>query len=75
MVVQTLVYCSHIFAASGQSMSLQGHVDPTACLSVQGESGAVSKAGVGRLANLGVTLQRRWANVLSDSTRQVGFRV
>lgn len=26
---------------------------------------------MGRLANLGVTLQRRWANVLSDSTRQV----
>jgi hypothetical protein len=38
---------------------------------VQGESGAVSKAGVGKLANLGVTLQRRWANVLSDATRQV----
>lgn len=37
----------------------------------QGESGAVSKAGVGRLANLGVTLQRRWANVLSDAARQV----
>ena len=32
----------------------------------------MSKAGVGKLANLGVTLQRRWANVLSDSTRQVG---
>lgn len=30
----------------------------------------MSKAGVGRLANLGVTLQRRWANVLSDFTRQ-----
>lgn len=38
---------------------------------VQGESGAVSKAGVGKLANLGVTIQRRWANVLSDAARQV----
>ena len=28
------------------------------------------KAGVGTLANIGVTLQRRWANVLSDYTRQ-----
>lgn len=36
----------------------------------QGEGSAASKAGVGRLANLGVTLQRRWANVLSDYTRQ-----
>ncbi len=38
--------------------------------SLQGEGSAASKAGVGRLANLGVTLQRRWANVLSDYTRQ-----
>ena len=37
---------------------------------MQGEGSAASKAGVGRLANLGVTLQRRWANVLSDYTRQ-----
>ena len=38
---------------------------------LQGESGAVTKAGVGKLANLGVTIQRRWANVLSDAARQV----
>lgn len=40
-------------------------------LDLQGEGGAVSRAGVGRLANIGVTIQRRWANVLSDATRQV----
>ena len=35
-----------------------------------GQAGSVSKAGVGRLQNLSVSVQRRWNNVLSDATRQ-----
>ncbi len=30
----------------------------------------MSKAGVGRLQNMTVSVQRRWNNVLSDATRQ-----
>ncbi|KAK9818315.1 hypothetical protein WJX72_010447 [[Myrmecia] bisecta] len=37
---------------------------------LQGESGAVSKAGIGKLQNISVSVQRRWNNVLSDATRQ-----
>lgn len=31
----------------------------------------MSKAGIGKLQNLSVTVQRRWNNVLADSTRQL----
>lgn len=31
----------------------------------------MSKAGIGKLQNLSVMVQRRWNNVLSDSTRQL----
>ena len=30
----------------------------------------MSQAGIGKLQNLGVTVQRRWNNVLSDAHRQ-----
>ncbi len=40
----------------------------------QGDSGGMAKSSVGRLQNLGVSVQRRWNNVLSDATRQVPLR-
>ena len=36
------------------------------------EGSGLARAGVGRLQNLSLSVQRRWANVLSDATRQVG---
>lgn len=38
---------------------------------LQAEGSNMSKAGVGRLQNMTVSVQRRWNNVLSDATRQV----
>ena len=38
---------------------------------LQPEGSGLARAGVGRLQNLSVSVQRRWANVLSDATRQV----
>ena len=38
---------------------------------MQNESSSMSKAGIGKLQNLSVTVQRRWNNVLADSTRQL----
>jgi hypothetical protein len=38
---------------------------------LQPDGSGMSKAGVGRLQNISVSVQRRWNNVLSDSTRQV----
>ena len=40
-------------------------------LSWQGEGSSLRAAGVGKLANLGVSVQRRWNNVLSDASRQM----
>ena len=40
-------------------------------LLLQGEGGSLRSAGVGKLANLGVSVQRRWNNVLSDASRQM----
>ena len=37
---------------------------------LQAEFSNMSKAGVGRLQNMTVSVQRRWNNVLSDATRQ-----
>ena len=37
---------------------------------LQAEGSNMSKAGVGRLQNMTVSVQRRWNNVLSDATRQ-----
>ncbi len=31
----------------------------------------MSKAGIGKLQNLSLTVQRRWNNVLADGTRQL----
>ena len=41
---------------------------------LQAEGSNMSKAGVGRLQNMTVSVQRRWNNVLSDATRQVSLR-
>ena len=38
---------------------------------MQNEASSMSKAGMGKLQNLSVTVQRRWNNVLADSTRQL----
>lgn len=38
---------------------------------LQNEASSMSKAGIGKLQNLSVTVQRRWNNVLADSTRQL----
>ena len=38
---------------------------------LQAEGSNMSRAGVGRLQNMTVSVQRRWNNVLSDATRQV----
>ena len=38
---------------------------------LQQDGSGLARAGVGRLQNLSVSVQRRWANVLSDATRQV----
>lgn len=38
---------------------------------LQPEGSGLARAGVGRLQNLSVSVQRRWNNVLSDATRQV----
>lgn len=38
---------------------------------MQNEGSSMSKAGIGKLQNLSVTVQRRWNNVLADSTRQL----
>lgn len=38
---------------------------------MQNEASSMSKAGIGKLQNLSVTVQRRWNNVLADSTRQL----
>jgi len=40
---------------------------------LQAEGSNMSKAGVGRLQNMTVSVQRRWNNVLSDATRQVNI--
>ncbi len=40
---------------------------------LQPDGSGMSKAGVGRLQNISVSVQRRWNNVLSDATRQVGI--
>ncbi|BDA46239.1 probable phosphoinositide phosphatase SAC9 [Coccomyxa sp. Obi] len=37
---------------------------------LQPDGSGMSKAGVGRLQNISVSVQRRWNNVLSDATRQ-----
>eukprot|EP00891_Asterochloris_glomerata_P005930 jgi/Astpho2/5930/Aster-02418 len=37
---------------------------------LQRDSSSMSQAGIGKLQNLGVTVQRRWNNVLSDAHRQ-----
>ena len=39
-------------------------------LCLQRESSSMSQAGIGKLQNLGVTVQRRWNNVLSDAHHQ-----
>lgn len=38
---------------------------------LQNEASSMSKAGIGKLQNLSVTVQRRWNNVLADSSRQL----
>ena len=40
---------------------------------LQAEGSNMSRAGVGRLQNMTVSVQRRWNNVLSDATRQVPY--
>ena len=37
---------------------------------LQPEGSGLARAGVGRLQNLSLSVQRRWNNVLSDATRQ-----
>lgn len=38
---------------------------------LQNEASSMSKAGIGKLQNLSLTVQRRWNNVLADGTRQL----
>lgn len=47
------------------------HSTNLCCDTWQGEGGSLRAAGVGKLANLGVSVQRRWNNVLSDASRQM----
>ena len=42
---------------------------------LQAEGSNMSRAGVGRLQNMTVSVQRRWNNVLSDATRQVTYTI
>jgi len=40
------------------------------CSAQPSEVGAMAKGGLSKLANLSITLQRRWSNVLTDQQRQ-----
>lgn len=45
---------------------------PVTCLCFEqaSEVGAMAMGGLSKLANLSITLQRRWSNVLTDTQRQ-----
>lgn len=54
-----------------QQVLASEHALHNAVCGVQNEGSSMSKAGIGKLQNLSVTVQRRWNNVMEDSTRQL----
>lgn len=64
-----LSFCTWLCSAHILLSAVQ-HV-PTAFGLLQNEASSMSKAGIGKLQNLSLTVQRRWNNVLADGTRQL----